>query len=149
MAATKGKGEPRKAMFVVTTNKVFNVHSSLAYTPSLLQQVGIQPSLVVKPAKDANPYAELTMESLLTNNPQLMFVAQNPPGPTTDQNFAKSPLWNQVKAVQDKQVYYVNTNLWSKARGLLAGELIVQQAVHLLYDKFVPIKLPPSSVKNA
>ena len=43
----------------------------------------------------------------------------------------------------------MNTNLWSKARGLLAGELIAQQAVHLLYNKFVSIKLPNVSVKNA
>lgn len=42
----------------------------------------------------------------------------------------------------------MNTNLWSKARGLLAGELIAQQTVHLLYNKFVPIKLPNVSVKN-
>jgi ABC-type Fe3+-citrate transport system substrate-binding protein len=39
-------------------------------------------------------------------------------------------------------VYVVNANLWSKARGLAAGELIAQQAVHLLYHKYVSIKLP-------
>jgi iron complex transport system substrate-binding protein len=145
MKATGGKGEQRRTMFVVTTNKVFNVHSDLAYTPSLLKYIGVAPALTVKPAKDANPYAELTLESLLTNNPQVMFVAQNPPAPTTDQNFAKSPLWGQIKAVQDRKVFYVNTNLWSKARGLLAGELIAQQAVHLLYNKYVSIKLPKVS----
>jgi iron complex transport system substrate-binding protein len=148
MKATGGKGETRRTMFVVTTNKVFNVHSDLAYTPSLLKAIGIAPSLVVKPDKGANPYAELTLESLLSNNPQIMFVAQNLPGPTTDQNFAKNPLWNQVDAVKNNKVFYVNTNLWSKARGLLAGELITQQAVHLLYGKYVSIMLPAVSVKN-
>jgi iron complex transport system substrate-binding protein len=148
LKATGGKGETRKTMFVVTTNKVFNVHSDLAYTPSLLQAIGIPSSLVVRPTKDVNPYAELTMESLLSNNPGIMFVAQNPPHPTTDENFSKSPLWDQLSAVKGKKVYYVNSNLWSKSRGLLAGELIAQQAVHLLYHKFVPISLPKVTVKN-
>lgn len=147
LKATKGKGEQRKAMFAVTTNKVFNMHDSLAYTPSLLDYIGIHPAVVVKPAKDANPYQELTLESLLTINPDIMFVAQNPPGPTTDQNFAKNPLWGQINAVKSNQVYFVNTNLWSKARGLEAGELITQQAVHLLYHTFVPIKLPKVNVR--
>jgi iron complex transport system substrate-binding protein len=145
-AATNGKGEKRNAMFVVTTNKVFNVHDSLAYTPSLLHALGINATLQVKPG--GNPYQELTLESLLSANPDIMFVAQNPPSPTTDQNFAKSPLWGQLNAVKDNKVFYVNTNLWSKARGLLAGELIAQQTVHLLYNKFVSIKLPNVSVKG-
>jgi iron complex transport system substrate-binding protein len=145
-AATKGKGEKRNAMFVVTTNKVFNVHDSLAYTPSLFAALGIKATLQEK--QGGNPYQELTMESLLTANPDILFVAQNPPHPTTDEAFAKSPLWNQLTAVKNHQVYYVNTNLWSKARGVLAGELIAQQAVHLLYHKFVPIKLPNVSVKG-
>jgi hypothetical protein len=42
----------------------------------------------------------------------------------------------------------VNSNLWSKSRGLLAGEMIAQQAVHLLYHKFVPITLPKVAGKN-
>jgi ferric citrate transport system substrate-binding protein len=136
--------EKRNAMFVVTTNKVFNVHDSLAYTPSLLSAIGIKATLQVK--QGGNPYQELTMESLISANPDILFIAQNPPSPTTDQNFAKSPLWGQLQAVKNHKVYYVNTNLWSKARGMLAGELIAQQAVHLLYDKYVPIKLPNVSV---
>ena len=41
-------------------------------------------------------------------------------------------------------------HLWitTSLRGLLAGELIAQQAVHLLYHKFVPITLPKVTVKN-
>jgi iron complex transport system substrate-binding protein len=135
--------ETRKALFAVTTNKLFNMHDSLAYTPSLLKAIGIPAAVEVK--LGGNPYQELTMESLLTINPDLLFLAQSPPTPTTDQNFAKTPLWGQLKAVQKNKVFYVNTNLWSKARGLLAGELIAQQAVHLLYNKYVSIALPKAA----
>jgi ferric citrate transport system substrate-binding protein len=146
LAATGGKGETRKAMFVVDTNKIWNVHSNLAYTPSLLQAIGIPAAnmLEYNSTNRGNPYIVMSQEDLLSNNPQIMFVANNPPNPLYDQ-WAQSPLWSSLKAVQGHQVYLVNTNLWSKARGLAAGELIAQQAVHLLYKKYVSIKLPDVS----
>jgi ABC-type Fe3+-citrate transport system substrate-binding protein len=148
MKATNGKGETRKTMFVVDTNKIWNVHSNLAYTPSLLQAIGIPPANVLE-RNDTNlnnPYIVMTEEALLANNPEIMFVADNPPGPTLYDIWSKDQLWPTLKAAQGKQVYLVNTNLWSKARGLLAGETICQQAIHLLYDKFVPITLPQVNV---
>jgi ABC-type Fe3+-citrate transport system substrate-binding protein len=143
MQATHGKGEQRKAMFVVDTNKIWNVHSDLAYTPSLLQAIGIPPAntLARNSTNLGNPYIVMSEEDLLNSNPDIIFAANNPPGPLYD-TWSKDQLWGTLKAVQNHQVYLVNTNLWSKARGLEAGELIAQQAVHLLYHKFVPITLP-------
>jgi iron complex transport system substrate-binding protein len=143
MAATHGKGETRRTMFVVDTNKIWNVHSNLAYTPSLLQAIGIPPANTLPYTKDniGNPYIVMSQEDLLSNNPDIIFVANNPPNPIFDK-WSQSPLWGQINAVKNKQVYVVNANLWSKARGLAAGELIAQQAVHLLYHKYVSIKLP-------
>jgi len=137
--------ETRKALFAVTTNKVFNMHTGLAYTPSLLAAIGIPAAVTPKPG--STPTQELTLESLITINPDILFISQNPPFPSTDQNFSKSALWSQLNAVKNKKVFYVNTNLWSKARGLLAGELIAQQAAHLLYNKYVSIKLPKVTVQ--
>jgi ABC-type Fe3+-citrate transport system substrate-binding protein len=144
LQATGGKGETRKAMFVVTTNKVFNVHSNLAYTPSLLQAIGIPSAniLTYNSTNRDNPYIAMSEEDALSNNPDILFVAQNPPGPTMYDKWAGDQLFPTINAVKNHQVYMVNTNLWSKARGLKAGELIAQQAVHLLYHKYVSIKLP-------
>jgi iron complex transport system substrate-binding protein len=144
MAATKGKGEQRKEMFAVVTNKIWNVHSSLAYTPSLLANIGIPPAnvLSMNSTNRGNPYIVMSEEDVLNSNPDILFVAQNPPGPTMYDIWSKDQLFSTLKAVQNHQVYLVNTNLWSKARGLEAGELITQQAVHLLYHKYVSIKLP-------
>jgi len=41
LKATGGKGETRKAMFVVDTNKIWNVHSDLAYTPIACNRLGV------------------------------------------------------------------------------------------------------------
>jgi len=132
----------KRAMFVVSDKSVFNVHSSLAYTPSLLNALGIGMANPLKAGKGVNAYIVMSLEDLISNNPDIMFVADYFPGTAVVDKFRDSPLWNSVSAVKNKQVYYVNPFLWSKARGLLAGELIAQQAVHLLFNKYVSIKLP-------
>jgi iron complex transport system substrate-binding protein len=134
--------ESKRAMFVVSDKSVFNVHSSLAYTPSLLNAIGIGMANPLKPGKGVNAYIVMSLEDLISNNPDIMFVADYFPGTAVVDKFNQSPLWNTLNAVKNKQVYYVNPFLWSKARGLLAGELIAQQAVHLLFHKYVSIKLP-------
>ena len=71
-----------------------------------------------------------------------MFVAKQTGTGTLFDKWSADQLFPNLKAVEGKQVYQVNTNLWSKARGILAGEKIAQQAVHLLYHKYVSIALP-------
>jgi ferric citrate transport system substrate-binding protein len=146
LRAAVPKNEQRKALFAVTTNKIFNMHNGLAYTPSLLTALGI-PTIHMPAKLSDNPYEQLTLESLLTYNPDIMFLAQSPPEPTTDETFAKTPLWGQLNAVKNREVFVVDQNLWSRARGLIAGEEIAQQAVKLLYDKNVSIALPKVTVK--
>lgn len=132
----------QRAMFVVSDKSVFNVHSSLAYTPSLLNAIGIGMANPLKPGKGVNSYIVMSLEDLISNDPDIMFVANYFPGTAVIDKFEQSPLWNSVSAVKKRRVYEVNPALWSKARGILAGELIAQQAVHLLFKKYVSVKLP-------
>lgn len=141
--------ERRKAMFVVSTKTIFNVHSNLAYTPSLLDAIGIPTANNLAPttANHANPYIVMSEEDLIANNPDIMFVANYPPSPTIWDTWSKDPLVGNINAVKNHQVFEVNPYLWSKARGIKASELIAQQAVRLLYHKYVSIKLPDVSLK--
>ena len=142
--ATKSTGgEQRKAMFVVTTNTLWNVHSDLAYTPSLLEAIGI-------PAR--NPRSQLDERRQPVHRHVRGGCPLEQPGHHVRREadahrdafdkWSTDQLFPNLKAVQARQVYQVNTNLWSKARGILAGEKIAQQAVHLLYHKYVSIALP-------
>jgi ABC-type Fe3+-citrate transport system substrate-binding protein len=144
MHATHGAGEKRKAMFAVVTAQVWNVHSSLEYTPSLLANIGIPSANVLTRNRSnvQNPDFVMSEEDLLSNNPDLLFVAQSPPLPTLLDIWSKDPLFRTLNAARAKQIIVVNQNLWSRSRGLGAGELICQQAVHLLYGSYVPITLP-------
>jgi len=134
--------EQKRAMFVVTDKTIFNVHSSLAYTPSLLAAIGIGMANPLKAGKGVSPYIVMSLEDFVANNPDIMFVANYFPGTAVIDKFKASPLWGTINAVKNNQVYDVNTFLWSKARGLLAGELIAQQAIHLLLHKYVSVALP-------
>lgn len=149
LKAAVPKTEKRKAMFVVSTKTIFNVHSNLAYTPSLLAAIGIPTANNLKPttANHANPYIVMSEEDLIANNPDIMFVANYPPAPTVWDTWLKDPLASVINAVKNKEVFDVNPYLWSKARGIKASEMIAQQAVRLLYHKYVPIKLPKLSLK--
>jgi iron complex transport system substrate-binding protein len=40
-----------------------------------------------------------------------------------------------VPAVKNNATYKVDQNIWSRSRGLLASELIAQQAIENLYGK--------------
>jgi iron complex transport system substrate-binding protein len=137
--------QQKRAMFVVSDKSIFNVHSSLAYTPSLLNAIGIGMANPLKAGKGVNSYIVMSMEDLISNNPDIMFVANYFPGTAVVDNFKQSPLWSSINAVKNNQVYQVNPFLWSKARGLLASELIAQQAAHLLLHKYVSIALPKIS----
>ncbi len=134
--------EQKRAMFVVTDKTIFNVHSSLAYTPSLLAAIGLGMANPLVAVKGGSPYIVMSLEDFVANNPDIMFVANYFPGTAVIDKYMQSPLWGTINAVKNNQVYSVNTFLWSKARGLLAGELIAQQAVHLLLHKYVSVALP-------
>jgi ABC-type Fe3+-citrate transport system substrate-binding protein len=129
-------GEKRTALFGVASTAAFNAHASTNYAPSLLAELGVKSAFPVG-AKD-EPQKQITLEGLIAMNPDILFVADAQAN-SQFQKFKTSPLWQSLKAVQGNQVYVVNTNLWSRARGVQASEIIAQQAVNLLYHKYVAI----------
>jgi len=137
------KSEKREALYGVASKTAFNANLSNNYVPSILDYLGFGYTLkAAKPSDEAAKH--ITLEDVVTINPDVMFVADAQPG-SLFQEWKKSPLWGTLKATSSKAVYVVNDNLWSRARGVQASELIGQQAVHLLYHKFVSIKLPKVS----
>ncbi|HEY0619592.1 MAG TPA: Fe(3+) dicitrate ABC transporter substrate-binding protein [Kribbella sp.] len=123
--------EKRKALFVVTSEKGFTGFPPKAYTSGVLSLLGIQSPL---PDNSGDASVPLTLETLVATKPDAMFIAgQN--GKTLADTWEKSPLWKQVPAIQNGTSYKVDQNIWSRSRGLLASELIAQQAIENLYGK--------------
>jgi ABC-type Fe3+-citrate transport system substrate-binding protein len=122
-------GETRKALFAVSSDKGFTGFPPKAYTAGVLNLLGIK-SPLADDSGDAT--VSLTLETLVATKPDVMFIAGQT-GSTLADTWAKSPLWKQVPAVQNGATYKVDQNIWSRSRGLLASELIAQQAIEHLY----------------
>lgn len=134
MAAIKREvptGESRKVLFAVTYDKGFNAHTAYAYTPTVLQAIGLQPAL--KP-KSGDAYADMTLESLVTAKPDIMFLAYNTPKTVSD-GWQSNTLWKGIPAIKDHEMFKVDSFVWSKNRGLVSSELIAKEAVQDLYRK--------------
>ena len=134
MADLKAKApadENRKALFVRASDKGFTGFPPKAYTPGVLSAIGIQSPL---PDDSGDASVSLTLETLVATKPDVMFIAPND-GPTLRDTWAKSPLWKEIPAVKNNASFDVNPNEWSRSRGLIASEVVAQEAVKLLYGK--------------
>jgi ferric citrate transport system substrate-binding protein len=132
--------EKRNVMFAVSARTIFNMHNSGAYTPSVLSRLGLQATVKKGNEKNAAVDQGLTLETLFTMNPDILIIA-NQAGGTVSDGWQSNPIWQQLKAVKNKQVYYVDGNLWSRWRGISAAEVIGQQTARLIYKKYVPLKI--------
>jgi ABC-type Fe3+-citrate transport system substrate-binding protein len=124
-------GENRKALFVRASDKLFTGFPPKAYTPGVLSVIGIGSPL---PDDSGDASVSLTLETLVATKPDIMFIAPND-GPTLRDTWQKSPLWKELPAVKNNATYDVNPNEWSRSRGLIASEVVAQEAVKLLYGK--------------
>jgi ABC-type Fe3+-citrate transport system substrate-binding protein len=122
-------GETRKALFAVSSDKEFTGFPPKAYTPGVLALLGIK-SPLADDSGDAT--VSLTLETVVSTKPDIMFIAGQT-GDTLADTWEKSPLWKQIPAVKDNATYKVDQNVWSRSRGLVASELIAQEAVKNLY----------------
>ncbi|WP_433161907.1 ABC transporter substrate-binding protein [Kribbella sp. CA-247076] len=134
MAEFKAKApaeEDRKALFVRASDKGFTGFPPKAYTPGVLAAIGVRSPL---PDDSGEASVSLTLETLVATSPDVMFIAPND-GPTLRDTWAKSPLWKEIPAVKNNASFDVNPNEWSRSRGLIAAEVVAQEAVELLYGK--------------
>lgn len=85
--------------------------------------------------------APISMESLLTLNPDVIISFKGEPGP-----FNSHPVWKQLKAVQNGRAYRVADH-YVMPHGPIARSLILQELAHLFHpDKFAP---PSTLAKEA
>lgn len=119
-------------LFGVGSATSLTIHNSAGYLPSVLTTLGLKYLL---PADPANPQVQENEETLATQNPAIMFVASADSGPTIFDTWAKDPVGSQITAVKDGKVFHVDDNLWSRAKGITASEVVAAEVVKLLGAK--------------
>jgi ABC-type Fe3+-citrate transport system substrate-binding protein len=123
------KGESRKVLFAVTTETGVSGYTTRGFAPGVLASLGLATPM---PSSSQDQYVALSLETLVSMKPDVIFLAPHPGKELIDQ-WAATSLWGTIPAVAHDKVFKMNQNLWSRARGLVAAEQIAAQAVDKLY----------------
>jgi len=132
LQAAKKKVDPkddRKVMVGVFRADSLTAHGETSFDGELLEKIGIENAVT----KTAEPTVTITLEQMVKWDPDVIFMAEA--DPKLLKEWKDNPLWNQITAVKNGEVYEVNRDLWTRYRGLDAAEQIVDEAIQLLKQK--------------
>jgi iron complex transport system substrate-binding protein len=76
---------------------------------------------------------DLSLETMLEKDPQVIFVMDSGP----DRPHENNPIWQQLSAVKDGRVHYVNDQ-WAETNGPIGREIVLREAAHYLYPDTFP-----------
>lgn len=100
----------------------FHIHSKQSYAGALLARLGFD----VPDAPGNKPIYDAGLEQVLALDPDWLFIAHY-----RDESMVKKweqeALWPALKAAKANQVVSIDTNLWSRARGLYAASAMAEQ----------------------
>ncbi|MFC7372790.1 ABC transporter substrate-binding protein [Fictibacillus iocasae] len=120
----KVKGEP-SVLVVGSFEDEFSVWIKDSFIGSLMTNVGAKYAFEgeKESTEGKAEIATITMERLAEINPDYIFLY----GEDTAK-FKNNPLYGSLKAVKDKHVVEVDRNLWSRGRGPVAAEKVLDEA---------------------
>jgi iron complex transport system substrate-binding protein len=118
-----------EVQFGVAQENYVSMHPGKSYVGSVIQSLGMTtPALI----KDQDASVHTGLEQLLAMNPQYLIIGHYGNKDIVDL-WKDEYLWGLLRAVQNKQVYHTNDpNVWSRARGTMAAEVIAQELVRIL-----------------
>ncbi|WJQ81491.1 ABC transporter substrate-binding protein [Brevibacillus brevis] len=122
-------GDSRKVMLGVFRADSLSAHGSKSFDGELLEMIGIKNAIQDAP----EPTVKISLEQMVQWDPDVIFLAEADDALLNE--WKQNPLWNNITAVKNHEVYKVNRDLWTRYRGLKSAERIVEEAVNLLYSK--------------
>lgn len=124
-----GQDNQDRVLSAVVWDEAFNAHTSSAYTPSVLEMIGLSSAI-----ESDQPYARLDLDQIADINPDIMFLMVTE-GPLLTDQWAGDPRWENIPAVMNGRVFKMNQNLWARQRGIVAAELISEDVIEALYNQ--------------
>lgn len=127
-AATATATNPDAGEFIIGVlwSGGYTAHSNESFMGSFLESLGRKNALT--PQEGETQYL-LGIESIATINPSSIVILCNAPDQAVLDDWQAQPVWQSFDAVKNKQVYIFDRNLWSKGRGLMAFDSILEDAV--------------------
>ncbi|MCV2401714.1 Fe(3+) dicitrate ABC transporter substrate-binding protein [Marinomonas sp. C2222] len=118
-----------EVQFGIALENYISLHPGKSYSGTVIQALGM---MTPDSIKDQKASVRSGLEQLLSINPKHFIIGQY-----NDNNILKvwqnEFLWNLLSAVKSKQIYFMDDpNVWSRARGIIAAEIIAQDLIRLL-----------------
>lgn len=101
---------------------LFTAHSSQSFMGSFLTTLGVPAA--VEPRGGETQFS-LSLEGIAATQPQALVLLCNPADSTPLDEWSANPVWNALDAVASGRVYVFDRDLWSKGRGLIAFDQIL------------------------
>ncbi|MCP8615304.1 ABC transporter substrate-binding protein [Salirhabdus salicampi] len=122
--------ETRTVLPAVVTNTGFYAHNMDSYTGSLLESIGLKNAI----QSGDDRYNQINLEQVVQFNPDIIFT-MNAGEQTIINDWEDKTLWKEVSAVKNDAIYEVDRNTWSRFRGLISSETILEDAIQALYGE--------------
>ncbi|KAE9535179.1 Fe(3+) dicitrate ABC transporter substrate-binding protein [Ursidibacter arcticus] len=113
----------KKAIIGVSRETQFHLFNNESYAGGLIEKLGFE---MPKATSDNKPNSAVGLEQVVAEKPELMILTHY-----RDESIAKKweneALWKVIPAVKNNQIMTVDGNLWSRARGIDAAEIIAKE----------------------
>lgn len=121
-----------KIQFGVANAKGLWLHSPVSYNGSLLKGFGFASGM--KPSEGAvyeSNYVKTSLEQLSTVNPDILILGRYAI-PSFADGWKGEALYEEISAVKNKRVFYVEAHVWSRLRGMVAAEMTASDLADIM-----------------
>lgn len=121
------KQSPKKTVLIgyITPSGVFRALTSNAIATPILKELNKE-NLVKE--TDVMHRIEMTVEGVISKNPDQIVILLTDGNMDPYHKLAKNPLWKDVRALKEKQIYFLDRNVWAKTHGIEAMEIMYKEA---------------------
>lgn len=123
------KDENRNIVLGVARADSFQLHTSSSYDGEIFKMLGFTHAVQSNEA-----YQEVSLEQLSKIDPDILFISANE-GKTIVDEWKTNPLWKNLKAVKNGQVYDADRDTWTRFRGIKSSETSAKDVLKKVYNK--------------
>ncbi|MCY8950960.1 Fe(3+) dicitrate ABC transporter substrate-binding protein [Bacillus atrophaeus] len=123
------KDEDRSIVLGVARSDSFQLHTSSSYDGEIFRMLGFTHAV-----KSDTAYQEVNLEQLSKIDPDILFISANE-GKTIVDDWKKNPLWKNLKAVKNGQIYVADRDIWTRFRGIQSSETSAKDVLKKVYNK--------------
>ena len=126
----------KETLAVVISEQGVTAHSDKTYVGEFLNKLGFKNALNEKiadklPAYRESDYLEMSYEQLANVNPERLIVMVENDDDEDLNKLQNSNQWDDLDAVKNNRVHFVNRDEWAKLRGLVASEDMIETLANL------------------